>query len=257
MNNASVGVFSVWMATGTVFGWIWAWLRVYRRNPHRYSYRQLESYLDFMSVSCLCLLVGGLAGGRLGYVFLHWSYYQEHTSEILAFSAGGLDWIGSLPGAAILLFLCCGIWNKSPYPLLEDLFHFFFLLMLTFWLAATSAGIYYGPIHTPAWWTMQVTDQLSEVNARIPLNLLAVVYTLLTGGWIDLYAPLRLRRYKFEFLAMFQMALCMALSFFRADPVAPLLGIPSDRLFSIGYFFFFLLLYWVRTGCLPGRKESA
>jgi phosphatidylglycerol:prolipoprotein diacylglycerol transferase len=51
-------------------------------------------------------LLGGILGGRIGFVATNWAYYAEHVDKALRLSQGGLRWHGALIGgtAAVLLW---------------------------------------------------------------------------------------------------------------------------------------------------------
>lgn len=48
-------------------------------------------------------LLGGVLGGRIGYVATNWAYYADHVGSALAFRAGGLSWHGALAGGGLTL----------------------------------------------------------------------------------------------------------------------------------------------------------
>jgi phosphatidylglycerol:prolipoprotein diacylglycerol transferase len=43
-------------------------------------------------------LLGGIVGGRAGYVLINWAYYSEHLQQALDLTAGGLLWHGAILG---------------------------------------------------------------------------------------------------------------------------------------------------------------
>ena len=51
-------------------------------------------------------LLGGILGGRIGFVAANWAYYVDHMDKALRLSQGGLHWHGALIGgtAAVLLW---------------------------------------------------------------------------------------------------------------------------------------------------------
>jgi phosphatidylglycerol:prolipoprotein diacylglycerol transferase len=65
--------------------------------------------------SALTGLIGGLIIGRMGHVLIHWAYFSQHTSEIIQFNAGGLNWHFALIGGFI------GFWviKRLVHPHLE------------------------------------------------------------------------------------------------------------------------------------------
>lgn len=232
--------FALYLAVGAGLGLVWSWQRVVSGNPHRMSEHQIETYQQFLVLGGLVLLAGGLAGARLNYVFLHWGYYSSHTNEILRLSAGGLDWGGVLPGSAICLFFLCGLTDRNPLPLLSDLVPYFTLIMVGLWMAAPGAGVYYGQEHGPAWWTTSIRDQMSEEHTRVPLAMAGVVFSALWSIGADLFLPARLNAVRFEWYGAGQMLVLLGASFLRADPVAPLMGLPADRVFAVLYLILFL-----------------
>jgi len=50
---------------------------------------------------CLAGLASGLILGRAGHILIHWTYFSEHTSEIIQINAGGLNWHSALIGGMI------------------------------------------------------------------------------------------------------------------------------------------------------------
>jgi len=48
-------------------------------------------------------LLGGILGGRIGYVAGNWAYYADHLDSALALRAGGLSWHGALAGGGLAL----------------------------------------------------------------------------------------------------------------------------------------------------------
>ncbi len=55
-------------------------------------------------------LIGGLVGGRAGYVIANWAYYVDHFGRVFALWQGGLAWHGALWGgcAAIAAWVAIG-----------------------------------------------------------------------------------------------------------------------------------------------------
>ena len=48
-------------------------------------------------------LLGGILGGRVGYVAGNWAHYANHMSSALALRAGGLSWHAALAGGGLAL----------------------------------------------------------------------------------------------------------------------------------------------------------
>jgi phosphatidylglycerol:prolipoprotein diacylglycerol transferase len=47
-------------------------------------------------------LVGGILGGRVGYVIANWAYFHQHIDQALDVTGGGLSWHGALLGAGVI-----------------------------------------------------------------------------------------------------------------------------------------------------------
>jgi phosphatidylglycerol:prolipoprotein diacylglycerol transferase len=69
----------------------------------------------------LAALVGGVIGGRLGHVGIHWAYFYEHPSEIYQVWLGGLDWHGAVVLGLAGLFLTARLRGLTVRALLDAL----------------------------------------------------------------------------------------------------------------------------------------
>jgi phosphatidylglycerol---prolipoprotein diacylglyceryl transferase len=82
---------------------------------------QYEFPLHKVADVCLATLLVGLLVARVEHVIVHWSYFSEHTDEILRFTSGGLNWhgavIGGLGGAWLI-----SKWRGIPLAALLDSF---------------------------------------------------------------------------------------------------------------------------------------
>lgn len=66
------------------------------------------------------IVLGGICGARLFYVYLGWGYYHDHLIEILFLNQGGLAWQGGFVGAVVTGFIFARAKSISM-PLLFDL----------------------------------------------------------------------------------------------------------------------------------------
>ncbi len=55
----------------------------------------------------LVALAGGIIGGRLSHVAIHWAYVSEHITDIIRVWQGGLDWHGAVIVGLAGLYLGC------------------------------------------------------------------------------------------------------------------------------------------------------
>jgi len=69
-------------------------------------------------------LLGGLLGGRAGYVLSNWAYYVDHVDKWWALWEGGLSWHGALIGGctAMAVWTLARGWLGPPVPDWRDLF---------------------------------------------------------------------------------------------------------------------------------------
>ena len=95
----SVGPFSVrWYGIAYVLGFICAAL-VLMSTAKRWRVR-VDS--DALITIMLCVIVGVIVGGRLGYVLFYGDgYYLQHPADIFALSKGGMSFHGGLIGALL------------------------------------------------------------------------------------------------------------------------------------------------------------
>ena len=68
-------------------------------------------------------LLGGLLGGRAGYVVANWAYYADHLDQGLALWEGGLSWHGALVGGCAALAIWAVVRRRyhPPVPDWRDL----------------------------------------------------------------------------------------------------------------------------------------
>jgi len=73
--------------------------------------------------ACFWALVGGILGGRAGYVLANWAYFAAHVDRALTFTGGGLSWHGALAGAAVAIAIWVALhnWVGPPVPDWRDL----------------------------------------------------------------------------------------------------------------------------------------
>lgn len=76
---------------------------------------------DALLTIMLCVIVGVIVGGRLGYVLVYGNgYYLSHPDQILAFSNGGMSFHGGLIGA-LLSGIVAARFTRIPYLTLADM----------------------------------------------------------------------------------------------------------------------------------------
>lgn len=114
----SVGPFAVrWYGIAYVLGFICAGLMIWR-VAKRWRIRVDE---DALFTIMLCVIIGIIVGGRLGYVLFYGNgYYFEHPLEIFALNHGGMSFHGGLIGVMVAGIVAARL-THIPYLTLADL----------------------------------------------------------------------------------------------------------------------------------------
>ncbi len=114
----SIGPLSVrWYGLAYVLGFVCAGAIIWR-TAKRWKIRFDEDAL--LTIIC-CVIVGIIAGARLGYCLVYGNgYYFEHPLELFAFNQGGMSFHGGLVGA-LLGGVVAARMTSIPYLTLADL----------------------------------------------------------------------------------------------------------------------------------------
>ncbi len=114
----SMGPITVrWYGLAYIAGFICAGFILWRISK-RWRVRVDE---DALLTVMLCVIVGVIVGGRLGYVLVYGNgYYLSHPDQILAFSNGGMSFHGGLIGA-LLSGIVAARFTHIPYLTLADM----------------------------------------------------------------------------------------------------------------------------------------
>lgn len=106
-----------WYGIAYVLGFICAGYIMYRVSKRWRVRIDADSLLTIL----LCVIVGVIVGGRLGYVLFYTNgAYLENPLEILAFNHGGMSFHGGLIGALLAGIVAAKI-TKIPYLTLADM----------------------------------------------------------------------------------------------------------------------------------------
>jgi phosphatidylglycerol:prolipoprotein diacylglycerol transferase len=157
-----VNAFSVMMALGAGVGLI----QVMRGAPEGTTGRWLNAGG--------ILLLAGLVGARLGYVWLHQSYFNAHPAEIFQVWQGGLSWPGALLACAFTALLLMLALNLPLYLVLDRLADMAFPVAAAAWIGCWMVGAAYGAtVSAGAWYALNVADETGAFAARFPTQPLA------------------------------------------------------------------------------------
>ena len=163
--------YTVSLIVGVAVG-VWV---AYRLAKERFPHPQIVLDAGFWA------LLGGLLGGRAGYVVANWAYYVDHLGKALNLREGGLNWHGAWIGGGIATTL----WylaraargqgtDRPPVPNWRDLLDVLapgLALGCSFgWLGALLTGSAYGAeasgfVPPLSWLTADLPD-IYGVDAR-------------------------------------------------------------------------------------------
>jgi len=138
-------------------------------------------------------LLGGVLGGRAGYVVANWAYYVDHLAKALDVREGGLSWHGALIGGCAAVALWYGVRRRTgpPVPDWRDLADVaapgLALGGASGWLGALLTGSAYGAEasgYAPplSWLTADLPDIYGVSAARFVTQPLMVVWSLALWG---------------------------------------------------------------------------
>ena len=204
-----------WYGIAYILGFACAALVIWRLAK-RWRVRVDE---DALLTIMVCVIVGIILGGRLGYVLFYGDgFYFSHPWEIFALNHGGMSFHGGLIGALMLaaLALC------NPYEIIQGQ-HVWGARMLILASARPREGL----VQT--------------------LLILAQLFSMLIGAVSTLCAAAQALETAFPKLRFFSLWLCaalllgalMATAFFGMDvllAVSPFLLIPEGILIGISFF---------------------
>jgi len=181
----------------------------------------------------LVALVAGLFCGRLGYVFVHGSYFAGQPGEALAVWLGGLSWPSAAAGA-VLGLLGFARWRRLPAGPLVDalalpLAVFGLLAWGGCWASSCAYGVEVDPATFPAGMASVAPDLYGLTIARWPTQLVGLAWSL-----VVVVAVWAARRSEWGSGAHGWFALALVafgafiLAFMRGDPAPTVGGVRLD-----------------------------
>ena len=104
-----IAIYGITMALGIMAGLLLA-AHVAKKDG-----QDPDTYWD----AIVWLVLFGVMGARIYYVFFMWDVYKNNLLQIFNLRAGGLALYGSVIGAVITIFVYCRIKKKDPYIFLD------------------------------------------------------------------------------------------------------------------------------------------
>jgi len=199
--------FSLLLGVGALTGLLLAGWRAPKKEAIR--------YVD----AAACALLISLVGSRAMAVALNWGYYAAHPREIFQVWLGGLSGIGALGGVMIAVIIIAKWWKLPMGVLADTLLPLVGALTITSWLGCWVGTCAYG-LPSNAWWAVPARDEWGLLAARVPVQLVGALSTLVLI-WLMDWAG---RRVQLAGLAagigMFSIsAIIFSLSYWRVDPM--------------------------------------
>jgi phosphatidylglycerol:prolipoprotein diacylglycerol transferase len=188
-------------------------------------------------------LVTGLIGGRLGFVWLEWAYFQERPYQILQIWNGGLTYHGVLLAGLLGAWGWC-VWRKRSFLRDASWLAPSLALMSTFgWLACWLDGCGYGREATAgSFLAANLPDHLGIYAWRYQTQLLGVGLSLL----VFVAVLVRSRRWSggsMFYFALFALSLGrLGLSFLRGDTAVLIGAVRIDTLLDVALTLLSLIL---------------
>lgn len=142
-----------------------------------WSNRESLSYEWFDAV--LIISIGAIVGGRLGFVMLHWEYYQERVPEIWRFWQGGLSYFPALLAGLSALLFWTAVKKQSFYKLAALLCPAFILVTAFGWGACWLEGCAYGRESVLGALTADLADEFGVYAVRFQSQMIGLLLTLL------------------------------------------------------------------------------
>ncbi len=148
---------------------------------------------DLWLDGALVALIFAILGARIGYVSASWSYYRDHTGQILRFWLGGLEWRGALASATLGTFVYCRLRRLNFWLLADELALLAPLIGLAGWLGCLLTGCAYGAVVSGRnFLAADLPDLFGVWSLRYNVQLLAAGWSILVAGilwWIQRRRP--------------------------------------------------------------------
>jgi phosphatidylglycerol:prolipoprotein diacylglycerol transferase len=197
---------------------------------------RFHGWLDGLLVS----LAAALVGGRVGFVWANWSYFQEAPDEIVLVWQGGLSYHGALVCGLLTYWLWC-LWHRRNGRTQNSFTAYAALLMPGFvlahlfgWLACWLEGCAFGREAVIGLFTADLPDSFGVFAVRYQSQLLGFGLTAIIFVAVLLLRK-RLKEGAFLWLAFGLVSAGYGVvTLFRGDSV-PLVGaFRLDTLMSVG-----------------------
>lgn len=171
----------------------------------------------------LLVFVCALAGGRLGFVWGEWAYFQEQPAEIIQLWQGGFSYHGALLAGLAALALWAAFSAASFYAYAALFAPGLALVLISGWIACWFEGCAYGRKALPGPLAADLPDEFGVFALRYQTQL-AGFFLALGAFLLILWLFKRLAPPALFWSALLSLSVAHLLpSFYRGDPL-PALG---------------------------------
>lgn len=186
--------------------------------------QQVEKWFD----AVLVCLVFGLIGGRLGFVLVNWTYFQERPFSIPRLWQGGYSYFGALFAAILGLWLWSR-WQERSVATYTDLLAPGFALLCAFgWLACWLESCAYGLETTLSPLAADLPDEFGIFAIRTQTQLIGLIWSLI----VFVFAMLTRHHWRTGQLFWLTLGLLslgnIGISCLRGDPVPTINSVRLD-----------------------------
>ena len=197
-------------------------------------------------------LLSGLLGGRIGFIWLEWDYFAQHTAEIFRLWQGGFSYLGVMFGILLGMGLWCRRQQRPLLPFLTLFAPAFALLSFAGWLACWLEGCAYGQTTTLSPFAADLPDTFGVFELRYRTQLMGMGLSLCVLGLV-LWMRRRVTAVTLFALTLFLLTLThLLITPLRGDPTIMLANWRLDSLLNasiaiITLIAFLLLQYQTTT----------
>lgn len=143
----------------------------------------------------LWVVIGGILGGRIGYVLAHWSAFAENWVQVFQIWRGGLSFHGAFFGGVLALLLFSLLQRRkertaSFWQLADVLVPGFALGLVFGWAACLMGGCAYGVLGEglgyllmPDLFGVEASRFFTQLVGLAQAGVLFVVFWLMRGRW--------------------------------------------------------------------------
>ena len=203
---------------------------------------QIEDWFDALLV---CLILGAI-GGRLGYVWANWGYFQDHLDSTYTLWKGGYSYFGALVVGIVGLGFWC-LWKKTSFSTYTDLLAPGFALLCAFgWLACWYEGCAYGTETIIGPFAADLPDEFGIFAVRYQTQMMGMIGSFIVFIFVMLTRT-RWHTGQLFWLTLGLLSLLnMGISLLRSDPMPMIEAYRIDLIINGTFVLFsaFFMLYY-------------